>query len=110
MRGVSPTDVLASILDSVPVPATAQPAEPTPVLTRRGWSLVGAVDRAVRRRAAPRARAARGARDRRRSSLLVGADVWVRAHPPQLRARRELKERLQVGVDGRVDRRCRVDG
>ena len=31
------------------------------------------------------------------------AAVWVRFKVPQLRARRELKERLQVGVQGRVD-------
>src|SRR4029077_11253434 len=31
------------------------------------------------------------------------AMLWVRAHAPRLKARREVKERLQVGVQGRVD-------
>src|SRR6478752_7167667 len=34
---------------------------------------------------------------------LAAAFVWVRANTPRLRARREVKERLQVGVQGRVD-------
>jgi uncharacterized protein (DUF58 family) len=72
------------------------------VLTRRGWSVLGGS-----------------------SGLLVGSRVlglvqlvvlatagllalaaawsWVRAHRPELVARRHLRERLQVGVDGRVD-------
>ncbi len=34
---------------------------------------------------------------------LAVAFVWVRANTPRLYARREVKERLQVGVQGRVD-------
>jgi uncharacterized protein (DUF58 family) len=37
------------------------------------------------------------------AALLAGAALWVHTHPPELVARRELKERLQVGVGGRVD-------
>lgn len=72
------------------------------MLTRRGWCLVGAavglfiggrllglVELAVLSVALV--------------VLLVGADIWVRRHQPQLTAERDLKERLQVGVEGRVD-------
>jgi uncharacterized protein (DUF58 family) len=72
------------------------------MLTRRGWSLVGAtlglfvggrllglVQLAVLAFAAV--------------LVLVGGYVWVRRNAPVLGARRLLKERLQVGVEGRVD-------
>src|SRR5437764_633303 len=72
------------------------------MLTRRGWSLIGAaaglyvgsrllglVQLAVLGIAA--------------ALLVLVAYIWVRAHPPALTARRDLKERLQVGVDGRVE-------
>ncbi len=72
------------------------------MLTRRGWSFVGAaaglyvgarllglVQLAVLAVAA--------------ALLLVGAYVWVRVKSPSLGARRTLKELLQVGVEGRVD-------
>ena len=72
------------------------------MLTRRGWSFVGAavglylggrllglVQLAVLAVATV--------------LLLVGAYVWVRVKTPALAARRTLKELLQVGVEGRVD-------
>jgi uncharacterized protein (DUF58 family) len=72
------------------------------MLTRRGWSLVGAavglyvgarllglVQLAVLAVAA--------------LVLVVLAYLWVRTHTPSVIAARSLKERLQVGVDGRVD-------
>jgi uncharacterized protein (DUF58 family) len=72
------------------------------VLTRRGWSFVGAViglyvgsrllglvQLAVLAVAAV--------------VLLVGAYIWVRVKTPALVARRQLRELLQVGVEGRVD-------
>jgi uncharacterized protein (DUF58 family) len=72
------------------------------MITRRGWSLVGAagglylgarllglVQLAVLAVAT--------------ALLLVASYVWVRAKKPTLTARRELHERLQVGVEGRVD-------
>jgi uncharacterized protein (DUF58 family) len=72
------------------------------MITRRGWALTGAafglfiagrilglVELAVLAVAAV-------------LTLLV-AFVWVRVRAPRLIARRELKERLQVGVQGRVD-------
>ena len=72
------------------------------MLTRRGWSFVGAaaglylgarllglVQLAVLAVATV--------------LLLVGAYVWVRVKAPALVARRKLKELLQVGVEGRVD-------
>jgi uncharacterized protein (DUF58 family) len=72
------------------------------MLTRRGWSLVGAavglyfgarllglVQLAVLAVATV--------------VLLAGAYVWVRAKTPALVAHRTLKELLQVGVEGRVD-------
>jgi uncharacterized protein (DUF58 family) len=72
------------------------------LLTRRGWSFVGAaiglyvgarllglVQLAVLAAATV--------------VLLIGAYVWVRAKAPKLVARRHLRELLQVGVEGRVD-------
>jgi hypothetical protein len=72
------------------------------MITRRGWALTGAalglfiagrilglVELAVLAVAAV--------------LTLVLAFVWVRVRAPRLVARRELKERLQVGVQGRVD-------
>ena len=72
------------------------------MLTRRGWSFVGAaaglylgsrllglVQLAVLAVATV--------------ILLAGAYVWVRSKTPALVARRTLKELLQVGVEGRVD-------
>src|SRR5436305_2053804 len=72
------------------------------MLTRRGWSVVGAaaglyagarvlglVQLAVLGIAA--------------AVLVIAAYVFVRTHPPALQAKRSLKERLQVGVAGRVD-------
>jgi uncharacterized protein (DUF58 family) len=79
------------------------------MLTRRGWSFIGAaaglyvgarllglVQLAVLGIGA--------------ALLVVVAYIWVRAHPPALTARRDLKERLQVGVDGRVDILVRGEG
>jgi uncharacterized protein (DUF58 family) len=78
------------------------------VLTRRGWSFIGAaaglyvgarllglVQLAVLGIGA--------------ALLVVVAYIWVRAHTPALTAQRDLKERLQVGVDGRVDVLVRAD-
>jgi len=72
------------------------------VITRRGWALIGsAVGLFVAGRVlgivqlAVLALAA--------VITIVVAMVWVRANTPHLRARREVKERLQVGVQGRVD-------
>ena len=72
------------------------------MLTRRGWSFVGAavglylgarllglVQLAVLGVAT--------------AFLILGAYVWVRFKAPTLVARRTLKELLQVGVEGRVD-------
>jgi len=72
------------------------------LLSRRGWSVLGAavgiyigarllglVQLAVLGVAA--------------AVLVAGAWMWVRTHPPALFAHRSIKERLQVGVDGRVD-------
>ena len=72
------------------------------MITRRGWALLGSavglfiagrilglVQLAVLAFAA--------------ALTLLIALVWVRLRDPQLRGRRELKERLQVGVQGRVD-------
>ena len=72
------------------------------MITRRGWALVGAagglfvagrilglVQLAVLAFAA--------------ALTLLAAFVWVHLRDPKLRGRRELKERLQVGVQGRVD-------
>jgi len=72
------------------------------MITRRGWALVGAatglfvagrilglVELAVLAVAAV--------------LTLLAAMAWVRIRAPHVIARRELKERLQVGVQGRVD-------
>src|SRR5690242_1788634 len=72
------------------------------MITRRGWSLVGAavglylgarllglVQLAVLAVAT--------------GILLVASYVWVRTRRPTFSARRDLRERLQVGVEGRVD-------
>ncbi len=72
------------------------------MITRRGWALVGAaaglfvagrilglVELAVLAVAA--------------MLTLLAAMAWVRIRAPHVIARRELKERLQVGVQGRVD-------
>ena len=72
------------------------------MLTRRGWSFVGAA-----------AGLYLGARllglvqlavlGVATAFLIIGAYVWVRFKAPTLVARRTLKELLQVGVEGRVD-------
>jgi uncharacterized protein (DUF58 family) len=72
------------------------------MLTRRGWSLLGAsagllVGSRVLGLVQLVVLAVTG-------MLLIGAAaIWVRVHPLELRAKRHLRERLQVGVDGRVD-------
>ncbi len=72
------------------------------MLSRRGWSLIGA--------AAGLYVGARILGLVQLAVLGIGAGVlvataytWVRWHSPLLTAERDLKERLQVGVDGRVD-------
>ena len=100
-RGVSAADVLASILESVA--GAGGPARLTPMITRRGWALVGSavglfvagrilglVQLAVLAVAAV-------------LTLLVGASCGCACASRALAGRRELKERLQVGVQGRVD-------
>jgi uncharacterized protein (DUF58 family) len=71
-------------------------------LTRRGWALLGAaVGLYVGGRLLGLVQLsvlAAGA-----FLLIVGAIVWVRAHPFSVGAVRSLHERFQVGVDGRVD-------
>jgi uncharacterized protein (DUF58 family) len=72
------------------------------VLTRRGWSLFGAttglfVGSRILGLVQLVVLAAVGL------FLLGVAALWVRAHALELRASRHLRERLQVGVDGRVD-------
>jgi uncharacterized protein (DUF58 family) len=77
------------------------------MLTRRGWSIAGAavglfiggrllglVQLAVLAVIA--------------TLLLIASYVWVRLQTPVLTADRALKERLQVGVDGRVDLEVRT--
>jgi uncharacterized protein (DUF58 family) len=72
------------------------------MVTRRGWSLVGAavglylgarllglVQLAVLAVAT--------------TILLIASYIWVRTRRPTFAARRDLRERLQVGVEGRVD-------
>jgi uncharacterized protein (DUF58 family) len=72
------------------------------VLTRRGWSLVGAaIGLYIGGRLLGLVQLAVLAITT--LFLVVGAYVWVRFRAPHLRATRTLKERLQVGVDGRVD-------
>ena len=72
------------------------------MLTRRGWSLLGASTGLYigsRILGLVQLVVLAGA-----GLLLLGvAALWVRFHPVQLAARRHLRERLQVGVDGRVD-------
>jgi uncharacterized protein (DUF58 family) len=72
------------------------------VLTRRGWSLLGAATGLYigsRILGLVQLVVLAGA-----GLLLLGAAaLWVRLHPVALAARRHLRERLQVGVDGRVD-------
>ncbi len=72
------------------------------LLTRRGWSLAGA---AIGMYVGGRLLGLVELSVLAVSTvfLLVAAYAWVRIHPPALTARRDLKERLQVGVDGRVD-------
>jgi uncharacterized protein (DUF58 family) len=72
------------------------------VLTRRGWSLLGAttglfIGSRILGLLQLVVLAAIGA------LLLIVAALWVRAHVVEIRASRHLRERLQVGVDGRVD-------
>jgi uncharacterized protein (DUF58 family) len=72
------------------------------VLTRRGWSLFGAcgglfVGSRVLGLVQMVVLASAGA------LLLLGATVWVRLQRLELVAQRHLRERLQVGVEGRVD-------
>jgi len=72
------------------------------MITRRGWALAGAVlGLFVAGRILGLVQLAVLAVV---AALTLGAAmVWVRIRAPQLIARRELKERLQVGVQGRVD-------
>jgi uncharacterized protein (DUF58 family) len=72
------------------------------MLTRRGWSLFGAttglyIGSRVLGLVQLVVLASIGL------MLLAVAALWVRYHPVHLRANRHLRERLQVGVDGRVD-------
>jgi uncharacterized protein (DUF58 family) len=72
------------------------------MITRRGWALVGsAVGLFVAGRILGLVQLAVLAIAA--ALTLVAALVWVRIRAPRLLARRELKERLQVGVQGRVD-------
>jgi len=72
------------------------------MITRRGWALVGsAVGLFVAGRILGLVQLAVLAFTA--AVTLAAAIVWVRTQVPRLRARRELKERLQVGVQGRVD-------
>ncbi|MDQ1386457.1 MAG: hypothetical protein QOG65_3836 [Actinomycetota bacterium] len=72
------------------------------MLTRRGWSFVGAaVGLFVGARMLGLVQLA--VLSIATVLLLIGAYVWVRAKSPALEAHRTLKELLQVGVEGRVD-------
>jgi uncharacterized protein (DUF58 family) len=72
------------------------------VLTRRGWSFVGAaVGLYVGARMLGLVQLAVLAVAT--ILLLIGAYVWVRVKSPALVASRTLKELLQVGIEGRVD-------
>jgi uncharacterized protein (DUF58 family) len=72
------------------------------VLTRRGWSFVGAaVGLYIGARMLGLVQLAVLAVAT--ILLLIGAYVWVRVKSPALAASRTLKELLQVGVEGRVD-------
>jgi uncharacterized protein (DUF58 family) len=72
------------------------------MLTRRGWSFIGAaVGLFIGARLlglVQLAVLAIGA-----GMLVIAAYIWVRVHTPALLGKRDVKERLQVGVDGRVD-------
>jgi len=71
-------------------------------LTRRGWALCGAaIGLYVGGRLLGLVQLsvlAAGA-----VVLIAGAIIWVRLHPLDIDAQREVPQRLQVGVDGRVD-------
>jgi len=72
------------------------------VLTKRGWSLLGAATGLYigsRILGLVQLTVLAGAA----FLLLAVAALWVRFHPVELVAQRHLRERLQVGVDGRVD-------
>src|SRR4051812_40503180 len=72
------------------------------MITRRGWALVGsAAGLFVAGRILGLVQLAVLASTA--VLTLVAAYFWVRMREPQLQGRRELKERLQVGVQGRVD-------
>lgn len=72
------------------------------MITRRGWALAGsAVGLFVAGRVLGLVQLAVLAIAA--AITLAVAFVWVRANTPRLYARREVKERLQVGVQGRVD-------
>ena len=72
------------------------------MITRRGWALVGsAVGLFVAGRILGLVQLSVLALTA--ALTLVAAMLWVRAHAPRLQAWREVKERLQVGVQGRVD-------
>ena len=78
------------------------------MLTRRGWSFVGAaVGLYVGGRLLGLVQLAVLAVTT--LLLLVGAYVWVRIRTPALTAVRTLKELLQVGVEGRVDLAVKAD-
>ena len=77
--------------------------------TRRGWSLLGAVvglyAGARTLGLAPLALlAAQG------GILLAGAVAWTRTRHPHVRADRDVSDRLQVGVEGRVELEVRNTG
>jgi len=72
------------------------------VLTRRGWSLLGAstglyIGSRILGLVQLTVLAGAG------FLVLATAALWVHFHPVDLAAQRHLRERLQVGVDGRVD-------
>jgi len=72
------------------------------VLTRRGWSFVGAaIGLYVGARLLGLVQLA--VLSAATVVLLVGSYVWVRVKRPTLVAKRHLRELLQVGVEGRVD-------
>lgn len=72
------------------------------MLTRRGWSFIGAaVGLYVGARLLGLVQLA--VLSAATVVLLVGSYVWVRVKRPSLAARRHLRELLQVGVEGRVD-------
>ena len=72
------------------------------MITRRGWALVGsAVGLFVAGRILGLVQLA--VLSLAALITLLVAIAWVRANAPALLARREVKERLQVGVQGRVD-------